>query len=142
MGEAKTPSPKNTKGTAATQGAGGDEGTKPGTGGGDRGGNGKKGGVNAANELGWYISLLQERFTSRWLQPAGLEDGLSTIVKIRIEKDGHVSSAELAKSSGNAIMDESVMTAAHSVKQIAPLPSSVEDGFLVVPIEFKFHGSN
>ena len=62
-------------------------------------------------------------------------------MKIRIEKDGHVSNATREKSSGNAIMDESVMTAAKSVTQIDPLPAAIDDSFYDVPIEFELNSN-
>lgn len=59
-------------------------------------------------------------------------------VKIRIEKDGKIASAEIVKSSGNSIMDESVLAAAKHVSQIDPLPSGLgTDGSYTVNINFE-----
>ena len=49
-------------------------------------------------------------------------------MKIRIEKDGTISSAEIVKSSGNPVMDESVLAAAKRVPQIDPPPSALATG--------------
>ena len=59
-------------------------------------------------------------------------------VRIRIEKDGKISSAEIIKGSGNPIMDESVLAAAKRVSQIDPLPSGLgADGSYTVNINFE-----
>jgi len=49
-------------------------------------------------------------------------------VKIRIEKDGTISSAEIVKPSGNPLMDESVLSAAKKVSQIDPPPAGLASG--------------
>ena len=49
-------------------------------------------------------------------------------MKIRIEKDGKISSAELVKPSGNPVMDESVLVAAKRVAQIDPPPAGLSSG--------------
>lgn len=84
--------------------------------------------------------MIHDRFYSQWQQPSSIvKEGekMSAVIKIRIEKDGHISSVSLAKSSGNAIMDESVMTAAKRVTQIDPLPAAIKDSFYIVPIELE-----
>jgi TonB family protein len=59
-------------------------------------------------------------------------------VQIRIEKDGTISDAKLVSSSGNPVMDESVMAAAKRVKQIDPLPQGLgSDGSYSVKINFE-----
>ena len=79
--------------------------------------------------------MLYDKFNSRWIQPTSIvksDQKFVTTVKIRIEKDGTISNAELANSSGNEVMDESVMTAVRRVTQVDPLPSG-----LPVPYEVK-----
>ena len=69
------------------------------------------------------------------LQPVGSADfhrhlhlEFSALVKIRIEKDGTISDVSLAQSSGNDVMDKSVMEAARKVTQVDPLPQGLGDG--------------
>ena len=158
-----TPKPKTTPGksaddpaTAASKaafkkangevdtGASGDstqQGTAPGTGGGNRGGNGHIGGGNHESNFGWYHSMLRDRFTARWNQPTSIVQSnqkFVTRVKIKIEKDGRISNVELANSSGNVIMDESVMVAARHVTQVDPLPSGLGDSY-EVKIDFELN---
>jgi TonB family protein len=54
-------------------------------------------------------------------------------VKIRILKDGTISSAEIVRSSGNPIMDTSVLAALKRVSRIDPLPGGLGagDGYTV-----------
>src|SRR6476620_12621732 len=72
---------------------------------------GSAGGSNAS-EFGWYGNMLHDRFYSAWIQPTmNVPSGakISTLVTVRIEKDGRVSKFEIAKPSGNATMNESVV---------------------------------
>lgn len=49
-------------------------------------------------------------------------------MRIRIEKDGTISSAEITRSSNNPVMDESVRAALRRVTRIDPLPSGLGSG--------------
>src|SRR5205823_2675419 len=55
---------------------------------------GHAGGGSSASEFGWYGNMLHDRFYSAWIQPTtNITSGskISTLVKVRIEKDGRVS---------------------------------------------------
>ena len=84
------------------------------SGGGQSGSTGKAGsagGGSSASEFGWYGNMLHDRFYSAWIQPtAKVPSGakISTLVNVRIEKDGRVSKFEIAKPSENATVNESV----------------------------------
>ena len=78
------------------------------------------GGGSSASEFGWYGNMLHDRFYSAWIQPTtNVPSGakISTLVNVRIEKDGRVSKFEIAKPSENATVNESVGAVA---KQIMP----------------------
>ena len=49
-------------------------------------------------------------------------------MKVRIEKDGRISAAEIVKSSGNPLMDESVLSALKRVTRIDPPPEALATG--------------
>jgi len=75
--------------------------------------------------------MLHDRFYSEWIQPtAVISSGakLSALVKIRIEKDGHISNFEIIKPSGNVVVDESVAATAKRVRQVDPLPDGIGSG--------------
>ena len=75
--------------------------------------------------------MLHDRFYSEWIQPTSSVAStakLSTLVQIRIEQDGHVSSFEIIKPSGNVIVDESVAAIAKHIRQVDPLPDGLGSG--------------
>jgi TonB family protein len=112
-------------------GGDGEAGTAPGSGGGHRGGKGHAGGGATESDFGWYNAMLHDRFTNRWDQPTSIVTSttkLSALVKITIEKDGTISDVSLAQSSGNDVMDQSVMDAARKVTQVDPLPEGLGNG--------------
>ncbi len=116
------------------------QGTAVGTGGGNRGGAGHAGGGDKESDFGWYYSMIHDRFYSRWEQPTSIissDQKFVATVKIRIEKDGRISNVSLANSSGNVVMDESVMAAAHRVTQIDPLPAGLGGDSYEVKINFE-----
>ena len=129
---------------ATGAGTGGDPGTKAGTGGGNRGGAGHAGGGNRESDFGWYYSMIHDRFYGRWEQPTSIissEQKYITTVKIRIEKNGAVSNVSLAKSSGNVVMDESVLSAARRVSKIDPLPAGLGGEFFEINVNFELSQS-
>jgi TonB family protein len=106
-------------------------------------GNGKAAGHGTGtgtNEFSWYYEMLDDRFTNRWQQPLSIvrstQDFVTTL-KIRINKDGTIASREIANSSGNPVMDESVLEAARTVVAVDPLPAGLGGDSFEVNINFK-----
>jgi TonB family protein len=121
--ETPAPKPAVTEKSSATQ-TGSGKGTTAGVGG-DRAG----GSVNES-QFGWYGSMLHDRFYSEWAQPS-IENAVgknSALVKLRIEKDGRVSSFEIVRSSGNPELDDSVKAIASRVSHVEPLPDGLGKG--------------
>jgi TonB family protein len=90
-----------------------------------------KAGGSSASEFGWYGNMLHDRFYSAWIQPTtNVPSGakISTLVNVRIEKDGRVSKFEIAKPSENATVNESVATVAKQVSQVDPPPTGLIKG--------------
>jgi TonB family protein len=58
--------------------------------------------------------------------PSGAK--ISTLVNVRIEKDGRVSKFEIAKASENATVNESVTAVAKQVSQVDPPPTGLIKG--------------
>ncbi len=91
----------------------------------------KSGGGGGQAQFGWYHELIHDRFYSQWDQPTSIFDSSKSFVctlQIRIESDGKISGVKVLKSSGNVVMDDSVMAAAHRVTQIDPPPTSLSSG--------------
>jgi TonB family protein len=98
---------------------------------GESGSTGKAGGGISASEFGWYGNMLHDRFYSAWIQPTTNVPPaakISTLVNVRIEKDGRVSKFEIAKASGNATVNESVAAVAKQVSQVDPPPTGLIKG--------------
>ncbi len=92
---------------------------------------GHTGGGNSASEFGWYGNMLHDRFYSAWIQPtSNITSGtkISTLVKVRIEKDGRVSRFEIIKPSENIVVNESVSAIAKRVSQVDPPPAGLGNG--------------
>jgi TonB family protein len=105
----------------------------PQSGNGQSGSAGKAGsaGGSSASEFGWYGNMLHDRFYSAWIQPTtNVPSGakISTLVTVRIEKDGRVSKFEIAKPSENATVNESVAAVAKQVSQVDPPPTGLIKG--------------
>jgi TonB family protein len=101
---------------------------------GQSGSTGKAGsasGGSSGSEFGWYGNMLHDRFYSAWIQPTtNVPSGtkISTLVNVRIEKDGRVSKFEIAKPSENATVNESVAAVAKQISQVDPPPTGLIKG--------------
>jgi outer membrane biosynthesis protein TonB len=92
---------------------------------------GAAGGGNSASEFGWYGNMLHDRFYSAWVQPTtNIASGtkISTLVKVRIEKDGRVSKFEIVKPSENIVVNESVAAVSTQVSEVDPPPPALIKG--------------
>jgi TonB family protein len=89
------------------------------------------GSESSGSEFGWYGNMLHDRFYSAWIQPTtNVPSGakISTLVNVRIERDGRVSKFEIAKPSDNATVNESVAAVAKQVSQVDPPPTGLIKG--------------
>jgi outer membrane biosynthesis protein TonB len=94
-------------------------------------GGGHTGGGTSASEFGWYGNMLHDRFYSAWIQPTTTVPSgakISTLVKVRIEKDGRVSKFEVIKPSENVVVNESVAAVAKRVTEVDPPPVGLGNG--------------
>lgn len=84
--------------------------------------------------------MLHDRFFGQWVQPTSLVPAgsrMSTLVKLRIERDGRVSGFTIIRSSGNVVVDESVAAIAKRITQVDPLPAGLGASFYEVNINFE-----
>jgi outer membrane biosynthesis protein TonB len=94
-------------------------------------GGGHAGGGTSASEFGWYGNMLHDRFYSAWIQPTTtVASGtkISTLVKVRIERDGRVSKFDIIKPSENVVVNESVAAVAKRVTEVDPPPVGLGNG--------------
>lgn len=111
-----------------------------GSGGGGSGSSGGGTGAAAGPDLSGYHRMIRERFYDRWVQPQSVfraDKKLVAVLTIRIEKSGRISGFNLVESSGDAVMDQSVLEAARRVVQIDPLPPGLNKTVYEVDIEFE-----
>jgi TonB family protein len=131
--EKKSATPKKESSTSSNQSS-----TKT-----DSAGKGSGSGTTQASEFAWYGTMLHDRFHKAWEQPKSIVATgakMSTIVKIRIEKDGRVSKFAILKPSGNVVVDESVAAIAQRVTQVDPLPDGLAKGaYYEVKIDFELN---
>jgi TonB family protein len=96
-----------------------------------------------ASEFSWYGKMLHDRFYREWLQPTtsiAVGAKISVVVRIRIARDGGVTSFAIVKPSGNVVVDESVAAVAKRVTQVDPLPQGLAGGaFYEVNINFELN---
>ena len=100
-------------------------------------------GSGSASQFGWYGSMLHDRFFGEWAQPTSIAMSgarMAALVRIRIEKDGHISDFSIARSSGNVVVDESVSAIAKRVTQVDPPPTAlINGGHYDVQINFELN---
>jgi TonB family protein len=103
---------------------------------------GHAGGGSSASEFGWYGNMLHDRFYSAWIQPTttvASGSKISTLVKVRIEKDGRVSNFEIIKPSENVVVNESVAAVAKRVTEVDPPPVGLGNDHYDVNINFELN---
>jgi TonB family protein len=74
--------------------------------------------------LGAYYEKVFRQMYAAWNQPESLRllPGLKTEILITVTRDGKITGRKMRFGSGNQLMDESVMKAVDSVRQLPPLP--------------------
>lgn len=75
--------------------------------------------ARAGTEIQKYRYLIEQRVSRSWNRPLGAAKGLKCEVLVKLTPGGEVLSAQVTRSSGNAIFDRSVENA---VYKAAPLP--------------------
>jgi TonB family protein len=110
---------------------------------GSGGGDGQGKGMARSSELAAYSRMLHDRLYSEWDQPTSTVSSaakISTMVRVRIEKDGRISKFEIIKPSGNVMIDESVAAIGKQVTQVDALPPSLRgSGHYEVKINFELN---
>ncbi len=109
---------------------------------GEKSGSTETTGPARSSEFSWYGKMLHDRFYSEWIQPTtsvAVGAKMSALVRIRIEKDGHISKFTIVRPSGNVVVDESVAAVAKRVTQVDPLPKGLGGAYYEVNINFELN---
>ncbi len=89
--------------------------------------------------LNWYYAMVRDAMYEAWQQPSALagQQGLVATATIRVQRDGLIVKREVIRSSGNQLMDNSVLAAMESVKQLQALPPGFGGDYHDITIYFE-----
>ncbi|MBI5885150.1 MAG: cell envelope integrity protein TolA [Deltaproteobacteria bacterium] len=82
-----------------------------------------------------YYALIRDNVQENWRYPYK-DDKVMIIVSVKIFKDGRLISSEIEKSSGNALFDESLLSAIKKASPFAPLPQGFPNDYLEAELRF------
>jgi protein TonB len=90
-----------------------------------------------------YYAMVRRVMYGAWREPseASVPPGSTAKVAMVVQRDGAVSKVYLARSSGNAVLDASALTAVRSVPKLAPLPEQYRGRSKEITIDFRLTGS-
>lgn len=96
-------------------------------------------GSGEATPYGWYLAQVRAIMYDAWAQPSALagKRGLVTRVLVRVRQDGQIIQKKMIDTSGNGLMDTSVMTAVESVKNLQELPFGFGGAYKDITIDFE-----
>lgn len=91
----------------------------------------------------WYLAMVRQKMYAVWVQPSDLSSsaGLMTVVSIRVHRDGSVTRRKMVESSGNTVMDASVMKAVNAVASLERLPPKFNGTHKDIAVEFELTGA-
>ncbi len=101
------------------------------------------GGVGKGSPFWSYYLHVHDVMYGAWDQPgksADIDKKLVTTVLLRVARDGRIDGVRLAHSSGNQLMDDSALAAAHSVPKLDPLPEGLGGDFAEISVNFRLEG--
>ena len=85
-------------------------------------------------DFGPYMTQMKKSIQAKWVSPK-LTKGKNAVAVFSIQRDGRITDAELAESSGNTEVDTSAMAALKAASPLAPLPKGSPKH---VQIRYKF----
>jgi TonB family protein len=82
-----------------------------------------------------YDQQLKRRVDAVWYKPAGSE-GLSTTVRLGLDRAGNLTELRVIKSSGNRAFDKSLLEAFRRAAPFSPLPQAIAESYSGVELTF------
>jgi TonB family protein len=104
---------------------------------------GMAGGVGKGSPFWSYYLRVHDVMYEAWDQPGKAVDfdkKLVATILLRVSRDGRIDGVRLAHSSGNQLMDDSALAAAHSVPRLDPLPEGLGGDFAEISVNFRLEG--
>jgi TonB family protein len=86
----------------------------------------------------YYLSLVFGRIRDLWDNPVQTSSVVQVTIYFRILKDGQVLDAQVEKSSGIDLFDQSAMRAIISSAPLPPLPTEYRGEYLGIHLEFEY----
>jgi len=96
-------------------------------------------GPGEATPYGWYLAQVRAIMYDAWQQPSlsAARRGLVTRILIRVRQDGQIVQKKMDDSSGNELMDATVMKAVESVESLPALPFGFGGDYKDITIDFE-----
>jgi colicin import membrane protein len=91
----------------------------------------------AGKAVAEYTALIKQKVSRSWLKPAGNIKGLKCVVRVRVIPGGEVVSAQVTRSSGNRVFDDSVEKAVFKASPL-PMPKDPDVAARMREIDFEF----
>ena len=101
------------------------------------------GGIGKGSPFWSYYLHVHDRMYEAWDQPGqavGFDKKLVTTILLRIARNGRIDGVRLERSSGNKLMDDSALSAAHNVPRLDPLPEGLGGDFAEISVNFRLEG--
>jgi TonB family protein len=101
------------------------------------------GGIGKGSPFWSYYMHVHDRMYEAWDQPGqstALDKKLVTTILLRIARNGRIDGVRLERSSGNKLMDDSALSAAHNVPRLDPLPEGLGGDFAEISVNFRLEG--
>ena len=92
-------------------------------------------GGDFGSRFGWYVDVIKRKVAQNWLLPevaTGTPVGATVYIQFSVGRDGSVSGARIATSSGSSSLDSSCLHAVERVDTFGVLPSGYIDSSLSV----------
>jgi TonB family protein len=88
------------------------------------------------------LDMVRQAMYRAWDQPTDIGiAGLVTKVELTFSSDGAITGSRMINSSGNKVMDASVMKAVQSVRRVSGLPPSYLSSHRRIPVSFELTGN-
>lgn len=101
------------------------------------------GGIGKGSPFWSYYLMVHDRMYEAWEQPGqavSFDKKLVTTILLRVARDGRIDGVRLEHSSGNKLMDDSAVAAAHSVPRLDPLPEGLGGDTAEISVNFRLEG--
>jgi len=101
------------------------------------------GGIGKGSPFWSYYMHVHDRMYEAWEQPGqerDLDKKVVATILLRVARDGRIDAVRLEHSSGNKLMDDSALAAAHNVPRLDPLPDGLGGDFADISVNFRLEG--